>query len=83
MNAINYRLEINYVRISLQKNPVGIAIIQNMFFVYKKNVKHDKNQINLLFFRVEVNEFFKSIRLCDTIPLLKPSFDINNVIIGQ
>ena len=50
------------------------------------NVKHDKNQkLIYFFFRVEankVNEFFKNLRLCDTNPLLKPSFDNNNVIIG-
>ena len=40
---------------------------------------------NLLFFRIEaskVNELFKNNRLCDTNPILKPSFDNNNVIIG-
>ena len=45
-----------------------------------------KSKINLLLFRAEaskVNEFFKNIRLCDIIPLLKPSFDNNNVIIVQ
>ena len=63
-----------------------IAIIQKMSYVYKKNVKHDKNQkLIYFFFRVKaskVNEFFKNIRLCDTNPFLKPSLDNNNVIIG-
>ena len=40
--------------------------------VYKKNVKHDKNQkLVSFFFLVEtskVNEIFKNIRLCDTNP---------------
>ena len=58
-----------------------------MSYVYKKNIRHDKNQkLIYFFFLVETskfNEFFKNIRLCDTNPLLKPSFDNNNVIIGQ
>ena len=69
-----------------QKKPMRIAIIQNMSYVYKKNVTHDKNQKLIYFsFRGEaskVNEFFKNFRLCDTKPLLKPSFDNKNVIIG-
>ena len=63
-----------------------IAFIYNMSYVYKKSVKHDENQkLIYFFFRVEaskVNEFFENIRLCDTNPLLKPSCDNNNVIIG-
>ena len=27
-----------------QKKPMRIAVIQNMSYVYKKNVKHDKKQ---------------------------------------
>ena len=61
------------------------AIIQNMSYVYKKNVKHDKNQkLIYFFFRFEaskVNEFFKNIRLCETNPFLKPSYDNNNFLI--
>ena len=33
----------------IQKKSLRPAIIQNNSCVYKKNVKHDKNQINLLF----------------------------------
>ena len=63
-----------------------IAIIRNLPYIYKKKVKHNKNQkVVYFFFRVEaskVNKFFKNIRFCDSNPLLKPSFDNNNVIIG-
>ena len=64
-----------------------IAIIQNMSYDYKKDVKQDKNQKLIYFFFVwkpvsKVNEFFKNIRLCETnTQFLKPSFDNNNVII--
>ena len=34
----------------MNKKPQRSAIIQNIFCIYKKNVKYDKNQINLLFF---------------------------------
>ena len=55
-----------------------------MSYVYKTNVKHDKNQkLIYFFFRVEdskVNEFFKNIRLGDINPLLKPSLDNNKAI---
>ena len=44
MKAINYRKKNNYVRIFVQKKSMRIAIIQNMSYVYKKNVKQDKNQ---------------------------------------
>ena len=33
-----------------QKKPMRISIIQNMSFVYKKNVKHEKNQKLISFF---------------------------------
>ena len=87
MNAINYRIKkINKVRIFFQRKPMRIAIIQNKSYIYQKNVKHDKNQ-KLIYFIVsveasKVNEFFKNIGLCDTNPLLTPSVDNNNVIIG-
>ena len=66
---------------------MSIAIIQNMSYVYKKNVRHDTNQKLIDFFFVSkpikpVNEFFENIRLCETNNHLKPSFDNNNVIIG-
>ena len=34
----------------MKKKPSRRAIIQNISCIYKKNVKYDKNQINLLFF---------------------------------
>ena len=58
-----------------QRKTLRIAIILNMSYVYKKNVKHDKNQETIYFiFRVEaskVNEFFKNIRCCDISPFWK------------
>ena len=66
--------------------PMRIVIIQNVSYVYKMNVKYDKNQKLIYFFSLveasKVSEFFKNIRLRDTKPPLKPSFDNNNVIIG-
>ena len=66
---------------------MSIAIIKNMSYVYKKNVRHDKNQKLIYFFFVlkpikPVNEIFENIRLCEINTHLKPSFDNNNVIIG-
>ena len=34
----------------MKKKPSRPVIIQNISCIYKKNVKYDKNQINLLFF---------------------------------
>ena len=57
-----------------------------MSYVYKKKVKLDKKQqLIYSFIRVEASkviEFFKKITWCDTNLLLKPFFDINNVIFG-
>ena len=53
MKNINYKMKyLNRVVYSseLGRNCLRPAIFQNNFCVYKKNVKHDKNQINLLFF---------------------------------
>ena len=33
----------------MKKKPSRPAIIQNISCIYKKNVKYDKNQVNLLF----------------------------------
>ena len=53
MKAINYHNEIiEYVRLFFQRKPLRLAIIQNMSYVYKKNVKYDKNRKVIYFFFV-------------------------------
>ena len=40
----------------MKKKPSKPVIIQNISCIYKKNVKYDKNQINLVFFVVEASK---------------------------
>ena len=58
-----------------------IAIIQNMSYVYKKNVEHDKNQKIIYFiFRFEaskVNELFKKLDYVTPMPF--ETFLSNNI----
>ena len=45
MKAINYKMKkLNRLVYSTKGNTLRPAIIQNMSYVYKKNVKDDKNQ---------------------------------------
>ena len=51
MKNINYKMKyLNRVLYSSKGIFLRPSIIQNNSCVYKKNVKHDKNQIKLLFF---------------------------------
>ena len=51
MKAINYKIKkLNRFVHSSQKKLLGPAIIQNMSYVNKKNVKYDKNQKLFYFF---------------------------------
>ena len=51
MKAINKQNEkIEKVRLFFQRKPLRPALIQNKSYVYKKNVKYDKNQILIYFF---------------------------------
>ena len=51
MKAINCKMKKNEsVGLFLQREPLRPAVIQNMFYVYKKNVKYDKNQKFIYFF---------------------------------
>ena len=68
----------------MKRKPSRPVIIQNISCIYKKNVKYDKNQINLLFLwktGVEaskvITNFFKK-RFWDTNPFY--SLDTHNVI---
>ena len=59
-----------------QKKPLRPAIIQNMSYVYKKNLKYDKNQKFIYFFlwktRVEASKVitnsFKTLEFVTPIP---------------
>ena len=51
MKAINYKKIIKF-RLFFQRKPLWLAFIQNMSYVYKKNVKYDKNQ-KLIYFSCE------------------------------
>ena len=69
----------------MKRKPSRPVIIQNFSCIYKKNVKYDKNQINLLFFLwksgVEASKVItKSLkkRFWDTNPFY--SLDTHNVI---
>ena len=47
MKAINYKMKkLN----RFQRKPMRPAIVQNMSYVYKNNVKYDKNQKFIYFF---------------------------------
>ena len=68
----------------MKKKPSRSVIIQNISCIYKKNVKYDKNQINLLFFvknrcrsQQGHNKFFLK-KFWDTNPFY--SLDTHNVI---
>ena len=52
MEAINYKMKkLNrFVHSSKGSKPLRPAIIQNMSYVYKKNVKFEKNQKLIYFF---------------------------------
>ena len=94
MKNINYKMKYIYIYIYIyiytdlfvRKNFWRPAIIQNISCVYKENVKHDKNQINLIFFvkktGVEDSKLITHSSKKDygTQFLLTPSFDNHNVI---
>ena len=56
MKAINYKMK----NLNRQRKTLRPAIIQNFFYVYKKNVKYHKNQKLMYFFlrktRVEASK---------------------------
>ena len=58
MKAVNYK-KIKYDCFFFQRKPLRLAYNKNMSYVYKKNVKYDKNQ-KLIYFvwktRVEVSK---------------------------
>ena len=79
MNAISY--------ISSFEVTLRFATIQIMSYVYQNNVKHDKNQKFVYFFRVEAKNQ-KVIYSLETLNFVTPIsfetfFDNNNVIFGQ
>ena len=43
MNAINYKIKYLKSRVYFFKKPLRPTIIQNISYLYKNNVKYDKN----------------------------------------
>ena len=60
MKAINYKMEKLIRFVFFHRKPLRPAIIQSMSYVYRKNVKYDKNQTLIFFFEKPVSKPVKS-----------------------